>query len=163
MRKLVAALVIMTVPVCGQETIPAPGDYAGALQQAQGLYTEAIELVNEGQRRPLKKMILAAFDIAVRRYRRVMSLLMVWHGRACWEADYRRRNGALELGVEPVLGVAYPMQAAMGEALVGWSMARVAMRTPEGMELFRETNIDSLEIHAEMLANTRTEMLEECG
>ena len=37
------------------------------------------------------------------------------------------------------------------------------MRTPEGMELFRETNIDSLEIHAEMLANTRMEMLEECG
>ena len=103
MRKLVAALVIMTVPVCGQETIPAPGDYAGALQQAQGLYTEAIELVNEG-RDASQEDDFAAFDIAVRRYRRVMSLLMVWHGRGVLGGRLQKEEWRLRTGCRASAG-----------------------------------------------------------
>ena len=88
-------------------------------------------------------------ELAVRQYRRVMTYLTVWHGRACWKADYEGAN------------VAYPQQAVMGEVLVTWGVAR-DLTTGNDIEALRATLVQSLQVHARMLVETSQEMLNKC-
>ena len=83
----------------------------------------------------------------MRRYRRVMTYLTVWHGRACWKADYDGAN------------VAYPQQAIMGELLISWGAART---TATDVEALRAAFVVSLQGHGRMLVETSQEMLNEC-
>ncbi len=97
---------------------------------------------------------LPVLRLAVEQYRRVMAYLIVWHGRACWKADYEGAN------------VAYPVQAVMGEMLgtLGTAQAFLAtgQLTEANMEDLRATFVQLLQRHGLMLGETSLEMLNEC-
>ena len=142
-----APLIVVAGPLTAQQ-IPAPSDHSGAVQRAMAHYDDAVVSVLAA-REALTRDDLPTFENAVRTYRRVMPFLIVWQGRACWRADYEGAN------------VAYPVQATMGEALMGWGMMD---SMPEaGREMMRETIASTLTGHAEMLNNTRAEWMERCG
>ena len=90
-----------------------------------------------------------ALDRAVRAYRRVMPYALVWQGRACWLEDYGRRLRGRS-------GVAYPMQAVMGETLVAAGQARRMSAAAE--EVWRGAAAASLEAHARTLLAVMAEM-----
>ena len=132
------------------QDLPAPGDYTQAVERAKGLYTEAVASLLESID-ALEADNLPLLRLAVDRYRRVMPILTVWHGRACWKADYEGAN------------VAYPAQTLMGEMLGTLSMAQGFLTEEANMEELRATFVQLLHGHALMLGETIVEMLNECG
>ena len=144
----VGLLLLSGGPLAAQD-VPAPGNYRGALARADSLYQEAITLV-EDARDAFERGDGVALGAAVRAYRRVMPYALVWHGRACWAADFGRRRVGRP-------GVAYPMQAVMGETWSGWNTASVYMA--EGAEeLLREVSAAALDSHAATLHAVVDEM-----
>ena len=146
--------VLLAAPLTAQD-LPAPGDYTQAVERAKGLYTEAVASLLESID-ALEADNLPLLRLAVDRYRRVMPIILtVWHGRACWKADYEGAN------------VAYPAQTLMGEMLGTLSMAQVSLATGQiteaNMEELRATFVQLLHGHALMLGETIVEMLNECG
>ena len=152
-RLVVAASLLWVAPLAAQD-VPPPGDWRGALTRADSLYREAIELV-EAARGALERKDGAALDEAVRAYRRVMPFALVWHGRACWSEDSQRRR--LGRG-----GVAYPMQATMGEVMVGWGIARFYMTQEASVEVLRESYVEGLASHAATLRAVVDELRRDC-
>ena len=102
--------VLLAAPLAAQD-LPAPGDHRQAVERATGLYSEAMTAVSASIE-AIQADDSLMLELAVRQYRRVMTYLTVWHGRACWKADYEGAN------------VAYPQQAVMGETLIMWGVAR---------------------------------------
>ena len=139
--------VLLAAPLAAQD-LPAPGDYRQAVERATGLYSEAMTAVSASIA-AIQADDSLMLGLAVRQYRRVMTYLTVWHGRACWKADYEGAN------------VAYPQQATMGEVLVTWGMAR-DLTTGTAREALRATLVQSLQLHARLLVETSQEMLNEC-
>ena len=138
--------VLLAAPLAAQD-LPAPGDYRQAVERATGLYNEAMATVSESIE-AVRADDFSTLQDAVVRYRRVMTYLTVWHGRACWQADYQGAN------------VAYPQQAVMGEVLTTWAAART---TGTNMEALRAAFVVSLQRHGQMLGETGQEMLNECS
>ena len=137
--------VLLTAPLAAQD-LPAPGDYKQAVERATGLYNEAMATVLESIEAVQADDFFTLQD-AVGRYRRVMTYLTVWHGRACWKADYEGAN------------VAYPQQAIMGGLLSTWGQARMTGTIPEGLRL---AFVESLQAHGRTLGETALEMRNEC-
>ena len=137
--------VLLATPLAAQD-LPAPGDYRQAVTRATGLYIDAMATVSESIE-AVRADDFFRFQDAVGRYRRVMTYLTVWHGRACWKADYDGAN------------VAYPQQAIMGELLISWGAART---TATDVEALRAAFVVSLQRHGRMLVETSQEMLNEC-
>ena len=140
--------VLLAAPLAAQD-LPAPGDYRQAADRAAGLYIDAMVTVSESIE-AIQADDSLMLELAVRQYRRVMTYLTVWHGRACWKADYEGAN------------VAYPQQATMGEVLVTWGMARDLTTGTASREALRATLVQSLQLHARLLVETSQEMLNEC-
>ena len=144
--------VLIAAPLAAQD-LPAPGDHGQAVQRAVGLYSEAMTAVSASIA-ALEADNLSMLQLAVEQYHRVMTYLLVWHGRACWKADYEGAN------------VAYPQQTAMGHMLGTLSTAQVfhvnGQLTEANMEDLRATFVQSLQVHARMLNDTHQEMLDEC-
>ena len=139
--------VLLAAPLAAQD-LPAPGDHRQAVERATGLYSEAMTAVSASIA-AIQADDSLMLELAVRQYRRVMTYLTVWHGRACWKADYEGAN------------VAYPQQAVMGEVLVTWGVAR-DLTTGTDREALRATLVQSLQVHARMLVETSQEMLNKC-
>ena len=139
--------VLLAAPLAAQD-LPAPGDHRQAVERATGLYSEAMTAVSASIA-AIQADDSLMLELAVRQYRRVMTYLTVWHGRACWKADYEGAN------------VAYPQQAVMGEVLVTWDVAR-DLTTGTDREALRATLVQSLQVHARMLVETSQEMLNKC-
>ncbi len=139
------ATVLFSAPLAAQD-LPVPGDHGQAVERAIGLYSEAMATVLESIEAVRADDFFTLQD-AVGRYRRVMTYLTVWHGRACWKADHEGAN------------VAYPQQAVMGEVLATWGMARTAGNNTEAL---RSAFVVSLQGHGQMLGETGREMLNEC-
>ena len=139
--------VLLAAPLAAQD-LPAPGDHRQAVERATGLYSEAMTAVSASIA-AIQADDSLMLELAVRQYRRVMTYLTVWHGRACWKADYEGAN------------VAYPQQAVMGEVLVTWGVAR-DLTTGTAREALRATLVQSLQVHARMLVETSQEMLNKC-
>ena len=150
--KLATILIVLglgaAVSSLSAQEIPGPENQRGALLRARDLYDEAIALVADA-RVAIQKDDPAAFENAVRQYRRVMPFLLVWHGRACWGADHRGAR------------VAYPMQATMGEAMVAWESGRSYMSTANA-DLLRDILASNLNTHGRTLGDVADEMLREC-
>ncbi len=139
--------VLLAAPLAAQD-LPAPGDHRQAVERATGLYSEAMTAVSASIA-AIQADDSLMLRFAVGQYRRVMTYLTVWHGRACWKADYEGAN------------VAYPQQAVMGEVLVTWGVAR-DLTTGTDREALRATLVQSLQVHARMLVETSQEMLNKC-
>ena len=139
--------VLIAAPLAAQD-LPAPGDHRQAVERATGLYSEAMTAVS-GSIAAIQADDSLMLQFAVGQYRRVMTYLTVWHGRACWKADYEGAN------------VAYPQQTVMGEVLVTWRMAR-DLPTGTDREALRTTLVQVLQDHARMLVETSQEMLNKC-
>ena len=139
--------VLLAAPLAAQD-LPAPGDHRQAVERATGLYSEAMTAVSASIA-AIQADDSLMLELAVRQYRRVMTYLTVWHGRACWKADYEGAN------------VAYPQQAVMGETLIMWGVAR-DLTTGTAGEALRATLVQSLQVHARMLVETSQEMLNKC-
>ena len=131
--------VLLAAPLAAQD-LPAPGDHRQAVERATGLYSEAMATVSESIE-AIQADDFLMLRLAVGQYRRVMTYLTVWHGRACWKADYEGAN------------VAYPQQAVMGEVLATWGVAR-DLTTGTNIEALRATFVQSLQVHARMLVET---------
>ena len=86
-----------------------------AVERATGLCSEAMTAVSAAIA-AIQADDSLMLRLAVGQYRRVMTYLTVWHGRACWKADYEGAN------------VAYPQQVVMGETLVTWGVACTVAR-----------------------------------
>ena len=139
--------VLLAAPLAAQD-LPAPGDHRQAVERATGLYSEAMTAVSASIA-AIQADDSLMLELAVRQYRRVMTYLTVWHGRACWKADYEGAN------------VAYPQQAVMGETLIMWGGAG-DLTTGTAREALRATLVQSLQVHARMLVETSQEMLNKC-
>ena len=129
--------VLLAAPLAAQD-LPAPGDYTQAADRAAGYYFQAMDIMSETiedvRADNLTSLRLSAFS-----YSRVMPILTVWHGRACWKADYDGAN------------VAYPAQTVMGEMLgtLGTAQAFLAtgQLTEANMEDLRATFVQLLQGH----------------
>ena len=150
---LVGAIFLVLLPgslACQGPDVPAPGDHEAALMRADSYYEELLDIMSDA-REARRGDDFPAFERSVRSYRVTAVLATVWHSRACWPTDHGGRN------------VAFVMQATMGEALAGWSMARVAMSTALGQDLLREVDLDALSIHEAKIREVRSEMRVRCG
>ena len=138
--------VLLAAPLAAQD-LPAPGDYTQAADRAAGYYFQAIDIMSEAiedvRADNLTSLRLSAFS-----YSRVMPILTVWHGRACWKADYEGAN------------VAYPASGTMAEVLATWEHART---TEANREALRASLVYSLQVQVQRLGETALEMLNECG
>ena len=138
--------VLLAAPLAAQD-LPAPGDYRQAVDRAAGYYFRAMDTVSEAIE-AVRADNLTSLRLSAYSYSRVMPILTVWHGRACWKADYEGAN------------VAYPAAGpTMAEVLATWEHART---TGANMEALRASLVESLQVQRQRLDVTRLEMLSEC-